>query len=711
LILLDVRMPDMDGYEICRRLKEDRRTAHVPVIFVSALQDAEAKDRGFLAGGVDYISKPFEESEVLARVKTHTHLHQLQQNLEQMVSNRTLELETSQAELEEKVEELKKSEERYELAVAGSSAGLWDWNILSDNLFTSDRFKELLGYGPDEIDFQMDEFWNRLQPEDVDFVKHSIDKHLEERIPFIAEYRLRTKSGKYSWFHARGQAIWDERGEAVRMSGSITDISPRKKAEGKILRSEERFRSLLEQSPMPIEILSTSGKIVQFNSSWEKLWGVDEVAAAETMEKYNMRTDPQLKELGVNDLVEKAFSGEHIILPSLVYDANETATDFDIKNLEGFKSPWVQCHLYPLKDKNGTVVNVVNTYIDISDLKNAETEIRNAYGEISELKDQLEAESTYLQEEIKLEHNFENIIGRSESLKYVLNRIEQVAATESPVLIMGETGTGKELIARALHQLSARNKRPLVKVNCAALPSDLIESELFGREKGAFTGATTTQPGRFELAKGSTLFLDEIGELPLELQAKLLRVLDSGEFERLGSSHTIKSNARIIAATNRVLEEEVRNGCFREDLWYRLKVFPITVPPLRERAEDIPLLITWFVDQLSKKMGKKATEIPKSTMKMLQKYPWPGNVRELKNAVEGALIGARGKKLHFELPQVMSKEFSNFQSFEEMERDYIIRVLESCNWKIGGENSAASTLDMHVNTLRGRMKKLGIKKP
>jgi chemotaxis protein methyltransferase CheR len=248
-------------------------------------------------------------------------------------------------------------------------------------------------------------------------------------------------------------------------------------------------------------------------------------------------------------------------------------------------------------------------------------------------------------------------------------------------------------------------------VNSAALPGELIESELFGREKGAFTGATATQHGRFELAKGSTLFLDEIGDLPLELQAKLLRVLESGEFERLGSSRTLHSDARIIAATNRILEEEVHNGRFREDLWYRLKVFPITVPPLRERPEDIPLLVKWFVDQLVQKMGKRVAEIPKRTMQMLQSYPWPGNVRELKHIVEAALITAQGDRLNFELPQITDTALSDFKSFEEMERDYILQVLKTKNWKIGGENSAASTLGMHVNTLRARMKKLGIKKP
>jgi chemotaxis protein methyltransferase CheR len=323
----------------------------------------------------------------------------------------------------------------------------------------------------------------------------------------------------------------------------------------------------------------------------------------------------------------------------------------------------------------------------------------------------LEAESAYLQDEIKLEHNFENIIGQSEALKYVLHRVEQVAPLDSPVLIMGETGTGKELMARALHRLSPHGKRALVKVNCAALPGELIESELFGREKGAFTGATATQLGRFELAKGSTLFLDEIGELPLELQPKLLRVLESGEFEKLGSSATLHSDARIIAATNRVLEEEVRKGRFREDLWYRLKVFPITVPPLRERSEDIPLLVKWFVDQLARKMGKRTAEIPKHAMQALQSYPWPGNVRELEHVIEGAIITAQDKKLNFELPKIADAALSDFKALEEMEREYILQVLKAKNWRIGGEDSAASTLGMHVNTLRARMKKLGFKKP
>ena len=363
-------------------------------------------------------------------------------------------------------------------------------------------------------------------------------------------------------------------------------------------------------------------------------------------------------------------------------------------------------HIHVLFSAKQAGNDIVGMVMDI-------TELQEAYTKIEQLQKQLQAESAYLQEEIKLEHNFENIIGQSEALQYVLHRVEMVAPQDSTVILLGETGTGKELIARALHQLSPRSKRPLVKVNCAALPAELIESELFGREKGAFTGATTTQVGRFELANKSTLFLDEIGELPLELQAKLLRVLESGEFERLGSPRALHSDARIITATNRDLEEEVRKKRFREDLWYRLKIFPITIPPLRDRIEDIPLLVDHFVQFFSKKMGKKAAalKITKSSMQALQSYSWPGNVRELKHVVESALITLEKNRLHFDLPQTAGCATRKLKTLEEMEREYILDVLKATNWKIKGKDSASAILGLHPNTLHSRIKKLGLKRP
>ena len=489
-----------------------------------------------------------------------------------------------------------------------------------------------------------------------------------------------------------------EDGKLLRIWGSGRDITAQKAAEDELRRAEQRYRT-----------------IADFTFDWET-WTNPDGSYNYVSPSFERVTGYQ-----VQQLIDRPDMLNEIILPDdftqwkehrqAVYAQHEKGEiQFRIRT-KNCQIRWIEHNCQPVYGDHGEYLGIRASNRDITARKQTEINLRSAYRRIEQLKNRLEAESTYLQNEIKLDHNFENIIGQSESIKYVLHRVEQVAPMDTPVIIMGETGTGKELLARALHKLSPRGKRALVKVNCAALPRELIESELFGREKGAFTGATTTQAGRFELARGSTLFLDEIGELPLELQAKLLRVIESGEFERLGSHRQLHSDARIIGATNRVLEEEVRKGSFREDLWYRLKVFPVTAPPLREHPEDIPLLVGGFIDELGRKMGKRDTEISKRSMKMLQNYHWPGNVRELKHVVEAALITAKGKKLNFELPLRDNTAGSEFKSFEEMEHDYILRVLKAKNWKIGGENSAASTLGMHVNTLRGRMKKLGIKRP
>jgi transcriptional regulator with GAF, ATPase, and Fis domain len=333
--------------------------------------------------------------------------------------------------------------------------------------------------------------------------------------------------------------------------------------------------------------------------------------------------------------------------------------------------------------------------------------------EIKKLKEQLEAERAYLQEEIGLEYNHENIIGQSDGINYVLYKVEQIASSDTIVLVLGETGTGKELVARAIHSLSLRNERALVKVNCATLPSNLIESELFGHEKGAFTGAHSRHLGRFEVGNGATLFLDEIGELPMELQPKLLRVIQDGEFERLGSSHTIKVDVRIIAVTNRNLEEEVRSGRFREDLWYRLHIFPITMPPLRDRLDDIPLLVDFYVKKISKRMGKVIEIIPAGVMNALQNYHWPGNIRELENVLERAVINSSGPKLHLvdELKKPQKYLSTAQKTLEAVEREHIVRILEQTKWKISGKNGAAEILGINRSTLRARMRKLGILKP
>ena len=337
-----------------------------------------------------------------------------------------------------------------------------------------------------------------------------------------------------------------------------------------------------------------------------------------------------------------------------------------------------------------------------------------AYREIAELKDRLAQEKVYLEDEIRSELNFEEIVGRSPALRSVLQEIETVAPTDSTVLIYGETGTGKELIARAIHNLSARNKGSFVKLNCAAIPTGLLESEMFGHEKGAFTGAVAQRIGRFELAHHGTVFLDEIGEIPLELQPKLLRVLQEREFERLGSSRTLRTDARLIAATNRDLGAMVEDQKFRADLFYRLNVFPVNVPALRERQEDIPLLVRHFVQQFARRMGRSVDTIPTETMNVLIRYHWPGNIRELQNLVERAVILSNGPILKVPLNDLQAQSAPaparKIETLEESERRHILEALEASEWVISGANGAAARLGLKRSTLQARMEKLGIRR-
>ncbi|HBG04099.1 MAG: Fis family transcriptional regulator [Geobacteraceae bacterium GWC2_58_44] len=350
---------------------------------------------------------------------------------------------------------------------------------------------------------------------------------------------------------------------------------------------------------------------------------------------------------------------------------------------------------------------------EIQERRQAEESLKNSYAEIKSLKDRLQAENVYLQKEIARQHEFGGIIGESNALSYVFFRVEQVAPLDATVLLLGETGTGKGVIARAIHDASARRERSMITVSCTALPANLIESELFGREKGAYTGSDARQIGRFELADGGTIFLDEIGEVPVELQAKLLRVIQDGEFERLGSPRTIKVDVRIIAATNRNLEQEIREGRFREDLFYRLNVFPITMPPLRQRKEDIPLLVNHFIAKFNKKIGKRIETVSRETLKLLEQYHWPGNVRELESVIERAVILSRGTALQVldrfdSFPKTGGEPGQEVRILAELEHDHILQVLQKTSWRVEGKSGAAVLLGMNPSTLRARMRKSGI---
>ncbi len=364
---------------------------------------------------------------------------------------------------------------------------------------------------------------------------------------------------------------------------------------------------------------------------------------------------------------------------------------------------------------SGQLERMMGASLNTTEKRRADDELKAALAEIQNLQERIQQENVYLRDEMS-ERKGSKIVDGSETMRHILEQVPQVAATPASVLISGETGTGKELLARAIHEASPRKNRSMIQVNCAAIPAALIESELFGREKGAFTGALSKQIGRFELANGSTLFLDEVGELPLDAQAKLLRVLQEKQFERLGNPKPIKVDVRIIAATNRNLSEEVAQGRFREDLYYRLNVFPIWMPPLRERREDIPKLVETFVQEFAVSMDKSINSVDKNSLQALCRYDWPGNIRELRNVIERAVILAKGPILKIGLPvdnldAAATPSKSSLVSLEEVEREHILHVLETCGWRVRGQGGAAAILGLNPNTLESRMSKLGIHRP
>lgn len=413
----------------------------------------------------------------------------------------------------------------------------------------------------------------------------------------------------------------------------------------------------------------------------------------------------------LKDVMARIDPADHALVFAKIEEARRTEEEVTVKyRLAGIGagSRWLVSRGRVAKVGPERKKLLVGVTLDITESMEMEQRLQDKVREIEELKRQLERENEFLRKEAGAIVEQGEVLGSSAKMREVMTQIAQVARTGSTVLLQGETGTGKGLIAQTIHRLSDRGSRPMVKVNCAALPGALVESELFGREKGAFTGALSKQRGRFELAHGSTLFLDEITEMSLETQAKLLRVLQDGEFERLGSPQPIKVDVRVVAATNRNLEEEVEHGRFRRDLYYRLSIFPITVPPLRERPEDIPQLVWEFVGEFGERMGKKIRRIPSRDMEALQSHAWPGNVRELRNVIEHSFIVSPGETLHVQRLTPNQPQAERGRSMEDMERQYILSVLKSTRNRIKGPQGAAAVLQMKPSTLYSRMRKLGI---
>ncbi len=561
LVLLGARMGEMDGFSVCRQIKESEQHQNLPILFLSGLDEAPDKIKGFEAGAEDFITKPFQAEEVLARVGTHLTLSLLRKDLEQQVEQRT-------AELQQALARTRESESRF--------------------------------------------------------------RHLADNVPTI--FTQLDSDLIYRYSNLRHQEIVGRRSE---------DIVGRT---------------------------------------------VGEVLGEETTQMLQPHLD-------------KALAGK------------ESHWEYQLFTPTG-QTRWFMGTSTPDLTDDGSVAGMFGFTVDITHLKETEEGLQKALAENERMRERLQAENLYLRDESRLLSHNDDIVGDSEVIQAILHEAEQVACTDSSVLILGETGTGKELLAEHIHRLSDRGSRQMITINCAALPTALVESELFGREKGAYTGALTRQVGRFEIADNSTLFLDELGDLPAETQVKLLRVLQSGEFERLGSTRTIKVDVRVIAATNRDLNKAVREEKFREYLYYRLALFPITVPPLRERSDDIPLLVWEFVTEFAKRQHKHIDTIPRRAMAALQAYQWPGNVRELRNVIERAVILSAGPALNVSLPdEAPTAAASQPITMDEVQRQHIQGTLERTRGRIRGTGGAAEILGMKPSTLYDRMKKLGIERP
>jgi PAS domain S-box-containing protein len=567
LILLDILMSGMDGFETCTKLKESAQTRDIAVIFLSALDDTDDKIKGLSLGAVDYIAKPFQAEEVIARVETH-------------------------------------------LTIA------------------------------------------RLRSE-------------------LAERNRQLEAANQPILDAVGDGIYGLDGD-----GRITFANP----------AATRLTGFPQQA-----LIGHSLHELHLYARWDG-------------------SPYHFIETGIHQTLRQGTASQ---------------SDADVFWRHGGDHFAVSWTCTPIK-RGGEVSGAVLAFRDITQRKRQEHALREALAEVETLRDRLQAENAYLQAEVKNEGRFDSIVGESPALKEVLDQIDQVAPTNSSVLIIGESGTGKEAMARAIHDLSARRDRPLIKVNCGAITPTLIESELFGHEKGAFTGASRQRQGHFELADGGTIFLDEIGELPLDAQVKLLRVLQEHEISRLGSESAITVNVRVIAATNRDLVRMVEKGTFRMDLFYRLNVFPLTVPPLRDRREDIPLLVTKFLADQARAQGRIFSRVSEDGMRLLLDYHWPGNIRELQNVIERAAILARDKVVPI-APHLVTSGIAGVQStgpatpagpnddepfgsLADNEARYIRRVLDHTGWAIAGRGGAAEILDLPASTLRSRMKKLGIER-
>ena len=646
-------------------------------------------------GEVSYIIHRVEDVTDFVRLKQQEsrqikQTEELRSRAEQMESEillRVREIQEANQKLKATNQELAWSEERFRLLVASVK----DYAIFmldpAGRVSTwNEGAQRIKGYTAEEIiGQQFSRFYTR---EDVESGKpeRELEIAAAEGKSEDEGWRIR-KDGSQFWANVMITAVRNKNGELLGFSKVTRDFTERKKTDEALRASENRFRSLFEFSPDAIVATDSDGRIAELNGQVTKFFGYDR---AELLgEPVEMLIPERFR--NAHPRHRKEYSSDPRTRPMGI------GLELQGRRKDGTEFP-VEIMLSPVETPGGRVV--LSVIRDLSEKKQAEEELERRA-----------RENQYLEEELNTVHNFAEIIGESLELKRVLKQVETVAATDVTVLILGETGTGKDLIARAIHNLSSRQGQTLVKLNCAAIPTGLLESELFGHEKGAFTGAISQKVGRLELAHRGTLFLDEVGDLPLELQPKLLRALQEKEFERLGGTRTIPVDARLIAATNRNLEKLVADREFRSDLYYRLRVFPITIPPLRERREDIPLLVRYFVSKHSRRLNRHIETIPPDIMKALTRWDWPGNIRELENFIERAVILSSGPALRAPLAELEMPSSAPPQedaTLKSTEREHILRVLRETRGVIAGASGAAARLGLKRTTLNSKLKKLDI---